>query len=82
MKEEVVQYNQSRRQGSIHMLLVVPRQIHHTVISLQDFKPTVSLLLYWCNPIRTILVMFVSIPSVQIIFGLIKSKFLNKNLKY
>lgn len=60
MKLEVVQYNQSRRQGSIQMLLVVPRQIHHTVISLQDFTPSVSLLFHWCNPTSTVPVVFIN----------------------
>lgn len=66
MKGKVVEDNQSRRQGGIQMLLVVPRQIHHSVISLRDFKPTVSLLFYSCNLRITIVVMFASAPSVPL----------------
>lgn len=66
MKEEVVQRNQSRRQGSIQMLLVVAGQIHHTVISLQVFKPTPFLLFYWCNPTSAEPVVFVNVASVPL----------------
>ena len=39
MTGELVRYHQSRRQGGIQMLLVVPRQIHHAAISLRRLQP-------------------------------------------
>lgn len=39
MTGELVGYHQSRRQGGIQMLLVVPRQIHHAAISLRRLQP-------------------------------------------
>lgn len=64
MKREIAQYNQSRRQGSIQMLLVVPRQIHHAAISLTS---TLQPLYYFCyNPACTVPVVFVNITSVTL----------------
>lgn len=48
IKREDILYNQSRRAGSIQLLLVVPRQILHAA-SLQNFKLVVYLLAYSCN---------------------------------
>lgn len=38
MNGEVFLCNQSSRQGSVQMLFVVPKQIRHAAISLQDFS--------------------------------------------
>lgn len=48
MNGEVFLCNQSSRQGSVQMLFVVPKQIRHAAISLQDFRLTVCLALYSC----------------------------------